>query len=123
MRRSDGVRMTSMKLWRPRFTVRTLAIFVTLVCSYLGTWDVTKEYGVSTAVSHVYRNQVTLLNHHRVNSIPSSPDELLCPTTPLPLVVQVDEFALDPQRLLVVGRLRLIGILAYTFPRDLGPIT
>jgi hypothetical protein len=31
---------------RPRFSVRTLAIFVTLVCVYFGAWEVTKKYGV-----------------------------------------------------------------------------
>jgi hypothetical protein len=32
--------------WRPRFSVRTLAIFVTLVCCYFGAWEVTKRYGL-----------------------------------------------------------------------------
>jgi hypothetical protein len=31
-----------MKL-RPRFSVRTLAIFVTLVCAYFGVWEATKK--------------------------------------------------------------------------------
>jgi hypothetical protein len=34
------------KRWRPRFSVRTLAIVVTLVCTYFGAWEVTKKYGV-----------------------------------------------------------------------------
>ncbi len=33
--------------WRPRFTVRTLAIVVTLVCAYFGAWESTKRYGFS----------------------------------------------------------------------------
>jgi hypothetical protein len=32
--------------FRPRFSVRTLAIFVTLVCAYFGAWEATKRYGV-----------------------------------------------------------------------------
>lgn len=32
---------------RPRFTVRTLAIFVTLVCAYFGTWEATKRWEIS----------------------------------------------------------------------------
>ena len=32
--------------FRPRFSVRTLAIFVTLVCMYFGAWEATKRYGV-----------------------------------------------------------------------------
>jgi hypothetical protein len=33
--------------FRLQFTVRSLAIFVTLVCAYLGAWEVTKRYGVA----------------------------------------------------------------------------
>ncbi len=32
---------------RPRFTVRTLAIVVTLVCAYFGAWESTKWYGIN----------------------------------------------------------------------------
>lgn len=32
--------------FRPRFSIRTLGIFVTLVCAYFGTWEVTKKFGV-----------------------------------------------------------------------------
>ena len=32
--------------FRFRFSVRTLAIFVTLVCAYFGAWEATKRYGV-----------------------------------------------------------------------------
>jgi hypothetical protein len=32
--------------FRPRFTVRTLTIFITLVCIYFGAWEATKRYGV-----------------------------------------------------------------------------
>ena len=35
-----------MMRFRPRFTVRTLAIFVTLVCAYFGAWEATKRYGI-----------------------------------------------------------------------------
>ena len=31
--------------WRPRFSVRTLVIFVTLVCAYFGAWEATKKWG------------------------------------------------------------------------------
>jgi hypothetical protein len=33
-----------MRIWRPRFSVRTLAIFVTLVCVYFAAWGTTKRY-------------------------------------------------------------------------------
>jgi hypothetical protein len=32
--------------FRPRFSVRTLAIVVTLVCAYFAAWEATKEYGI-----------------------------------------------------------------------------
>ena len=31
---------------RPRFTLRTLAIFVTLVCAYFGAWEATETWGI-----------------------------------------------------------------------------
>jgi hypothetical protein len=31
----------------PRFSVRTLAIVVTLVCVYFGAWEATKRYGIN----------------------------------------------------------------------------
>jgi hypothetical protein len=31
------------KWWRPRFTVRTLAIFITLICLFFGGWEGTKR--------------------------------------------------------------------------------
>ena len=38
--------MTLSKKFRPRFTLRTLAVTVTLVCVYFGSWEATKRYGV-----------------------------------------------------------------------------
>lgn len=37
------------RIWRPRFSVRTLAIFVSLICVYFGCWGITKQYGVPRA--------------------------------------------------------------------------
>ena len=34
--------------FRPRFSLRTLAVLVTLVCAYFAAWEVTKRYGVPT---------------------------------------------------------------------------
>jgi hypothetical protein len=57
-----------MKL-RPRLSVRTLAIVVTLVCAYLGAWEATKRYGVdeswnetSLAPFIIRRNRGGLIN-------------------------------------------------------------
>lgn len=32
--------------FRPRFSVRTLAIVVALICAYFGAWEATKKWGV-----------------------------------------------------------------------------
>ena len=32
--------------FRPRFSLRTLFVLVTLVCAYFGAWEATKRYGV-----------------------------------------------------------------------------
>ena len=50
---------TSPKRWRPRFSLRTLFIFVTLVCFYFGAWEVTKTFGVP-AVSKFAKNDEPL---------------------------------------------------------------
>jgi hypothetical protein len=34
--------------FRPRFTVRTLVIFVTIVCAYFGVWEATKRSECAT---------------------------------------------------------------------------
>jgi len=40
--------------WRPRFSVRTLVVMVTLVCVYFGCWEITKRFGVRDIVFHKY---------------------------------------------------------------------
>ena len=62
-----------MKL-RPRFSVRMLAIFVTLVCAYFGAWEATKRFGVP-AIERL-RNR---LGHER--------DFIRC-NSPVPFVVK-----------------------------------
>ena len=37
--------------FRPRFSVRTLAIFVTSVCVYFGAWEATKKYGLPVVLN------------------------------------------------------------------------
>ena len=46
------------KRWRPRFSVRTLAIAVTLVCCYAACWGPTKRRGVVDVYSHTNANGV-----------------------------------------------------------------
>lgn len=41
------------RIWRPRFSVRILVIFVTLVCAYFGLWETTKRYASGQPVETV----------------------------------------------------------------------
>ena len=47
---SRGEEKAKRQWWRPRFSLRTLAIVVTLLCAYFAAWEATKRLGV-TAVS------------------------------------------------------------------------
>ncbi len=44
--------MAKVRLY-PRFSVRTLAIFVTLVCCYFGAWEATKRWGMPLGPTYV----------------------------------------------------------------------
>ena len=46
------------KRFRPRFSIRTLAIVVTLVCCYAACWGPTKRRGVVDVYSHTNANGV-----------------------------------------------------------------
>lgn len=37
--------------WRPRFSLRSLAIAVTFACLYLGSWNATQRFGVAAVIS------------------------------------------------------------------------
>jgi hypothetical protein len=63
------------KRWRPRFSVRTLVIVVTLVCVYAACWGPTKTKGVSDV--HLF-----LVAHGISNA------RVPCPV--LPLLIKVD---------------------------------
>ena len=48
------------KRWRPRFSIRTLVVFVTLACCYLGAWEATKTWGIpAIPVSAYQASQLT----------------------------------------------------------------
>ena len=88
---------TTPKRWRPRFSVRTLVILVTLVCCYAACWGPTKTQGVKDVMPHI----------NNVNNVPQADDllleaginrglrELFGPwldaSAAMPLLVQVDE--------------------------------
>ena len=64
--------------FRPTFSVRTLAIFVTLACAYFGAWEATKKYGQP-------RLSETLVN--RMASFSGS----FFMRTPAPFLIAADE--------------------------------
>ena len=43
---SRGEENTKRRSWRPRFSLRTLTVVVTLVCAYFAAWEATKKFGV-----------------------------------------------------------------------------
>jgi hypothetical protein len=71
VRMSRGEQTTKRRWWIPRFTIRTLAIFVTLVCAYLGTWDATKRFGMRT-VDELAVNQANVAKESGWSGIPSN---------------------------------------------------
>ena len=54
-------RTSKARRWRPRFSVRTLVILVTLVCCYAACWKVTKTCGVHVVMEHA-RNPYLMKN-------------------------------------------------------------
>ena len=44
---------TTPKRWRPRFSLRTLVILVTLVCCYAACWGPTKRQGVADVTDRI----------------------------------------------------------------------
>jgi hypothetical protein len=49
----------TIKRFRPRFTLRTLAIVTTMVCAFFGAWEATKRYGVR----NMQLGSVSILGH------------------------------------------------------------
>ena len=44
-----------MKPWEPRFSLRTLAIAVTMVCAYFAVWEATKKWGAREGTEVIHR--------------------------------------------------------------------
>lgn len=49
--------------WRPRFSLRTLAILVTLVCVCFGAWEATRTWAYACRVLLANRYSATLMSH------------------------------------------------------------
>lgn len=48
------------KRWRPRFSVRTLVVVVTLACCYAACWGPTKRQGVRDVPRHAFQGTIGL---------------------------------------------------------------
>ena len=51
-----------MRRFRPKFSIRTLAIFVTLVCAYFGAWEATKKYATYDHKAYAQTGRVVALS-------------------------------------------------------------
>jgi hypothetical protein len=68
------------KRWRPRFSLRALIVVVTLACAYLACWRFTATAGVEAVIYHVYGYEIAPIDDWDFN-----------PSTPLPMIVGIDE--------------------------------
>ena len=76
------------KRWWPRFSLRTLAIFVTLFGVYLGCWVETTKYGIPAVADHI-RHHVYLGPDGERFDMDGSWPTYGQPTSPLPFLVTV----------------------------------
>ncbi len=77
--------------FRPRFTVRTLAIFVTLVCAYFGAWEPTRKYGVTKQGFVINQRPINPFNKLAARNAPY----WVCVyrvNSPMPLILTYDLF-------------------------------
>jgi hypothetical protein len=59
----------------PRFSIRTLAIFMTLVCAYFGSWEATKQGGKGVTYSHDLVSPMPFILYDEVYLIPPAPPQ------------------------------------------------
>src|SRR5262245_6774079 len=86
--------MSHLKLWRLQFSVRTLAIFVTLVCAYFGAWEATKRYGTRL-------DKTTRFFNYKGGTY-SYDEYVLDASSPCPFVVRRDVYEMPNPPLTVV---------------------
>ena len=84
------------KRWRPRFSVRTLVIVVTLLCLYAACWGPTKKRGGRDVPRHAFQGTIGLSSGDAVEDAELTERFYLSfnASPVLPLVVGIDwEFA------------------------------
>jgi hypothetical protein len=74
-----------MSCFRPRFSLRTLGVVVTLICAYFGAWEATKRYGVPSGSRWVVSGDSSL------SPSGNDYDRVVAAWSPLPLAVVCDE--------------------------------
>jgi len=76
---------------RPRFSLRTLAIIVALVCAYFGAWEATKRY-----IASVRPNDFLRQYEHRYKPVGIlSQEPTVSLMAPAPLIIQCDTVPLE----------------------------
>ena len=82
--------------WRPRFSVRTLAVLVTLVCCYAACWGPTKTRGIRDVERRVFMVEDGSIDAEIAKGLANlfgpGPCEV---SATMPLVVEVDDTAVS----------------------------
>jgi len=97
------IQTTTPKRWRPKFSLRTLVVLVTLVCCYAACWGPTTTRGVEDVCKYVINSDAiwevdcgVVAASRELYSL-----ELLSNARSIPLIVQVEEegdFQIVPTR-------------------------
>src|SRR5262245_19775991 len=93
-----------MKLWRPRFSLRMLAIVVTVICAYVAAWEATKKYG--ERLPHI----LCMDENPNVGDVAVSNA-----VSPAPFILATEEWVKDEDGYTVVRRYR-VWLFVITIP-------
>ena len=83
--------------FRFRFSLRTLFIFMTLICAYFGAWEATKRYGVPVARDTPIAN-VTIVDSTGRHGVSVAGDTATAnASSPAPFRIARDEWKLEEE--------------------------